>query len=162
MMFLLFESILLIVHWFKDLLYGFFLGAMSHVIAFDVVFTQQVLVSHASVVPVLSSPVKIYDDEFFNHMFDLELLKFRVDLERIYGQQPLEPINVKTTFGNVFNNLQNCPIIINVVDPRAILSLVVDVVVATSIPKIFLFEPFSPLLIYIYSFLSYPFLSFFL
>jgi len=49
--------------------------------------------------------MKIYDDEFFNHMFDLELLNFRANLERIYGQQPLELVNVNTTFGFVFNNL---------------------------------------------------------
>jgi hypothetical protein len=32
-------------------------------------------------------------------------LKFKVDLERIYGWQPLELVNVNTTLGNVFNNL---------------------------------------------------------
>jgi len=46
---------------------------------------KQVLVSIGSVVSVLSSPVKIYDNKFFNGMFDVELPKFRTDLERIYG-----------------------------------------------------------------------------
>jgi len=54
-------------------------------------------------------------------MFDLELSKFKADLERIYASQPFELINVNITFGNVFNNLQNCPITINLVDPNAIL-----------------------------------------
>jgi hypothetical protein len=78
---------------------------VSHVIVVDIVFTQEVSVFTGFVVLVLSSHVKIYDNEFFNCMFDLELLKFRTDLGRIYGQQPLEPINVKIAFKNVFSNL---------------------------------------------------------
>jgi hypothetical protein len=49
-------------------------------------------------------------------MFDLEFLKFKANLERIYGQQPLEPVNVNAIFKNVLSNSQNCPITINVVD----------------------------------------------
>jgi hypothetical protein len=58
-----------------------------------------------------------------------------MDLEGIYGRQPLELINVNTTSRNVFNNLQNCPITINVVDPRAIPSLVANVAVTITMPK---------------------------
>jgi len=65
--------------------------------------------------------MKIYDKKSFNCMFDLELLKLKADLEKMYGLQPLELVNVNTTSRNVFNNLQNCPITINVVDPRVIL-----------------------------------------
>jgi hypothetical protein len=78
---------------------------VSHVTVVDTIFTQEVSVSTDFVVLILSSPMKIYDDEFLNCMFDLELLKFRTDLERIYGQQPLEPINVTNTSGNVFIDL---------------------------------------------------------
>ncbi len=78
---------------------------MSHVIVVDTIFTQEVSISTDFVVLILSSPMKIYDDEFFKCMFDLELLKFKTDLERIYGQQPLEPINVNNTSGNVFIDL---------------------------------------------------------
>jgi len=46
---------------------------------------KQGSVSTGFVVSVLSYPVKIYDDKFFNRMFDIELPKFRADLERIYG-----------------------------------------------------------------------------
>jgi hypothetical protein len=90
----------------QDLLDGHsFFGVMSHLTIVDTVLTQQVSISIGSIVPVLSSRMKIYDDEFFDHMFDLELLKFRVDLERIYGQQPLDLVNVNKTFKNVFSNL---------------------------------------------------------
>ncbi len=90
----------------QDLLDGHsFFGVMSHVTIVDTVLTQQVSISIGSIVPVLSSRMKIYDHEFFDHMFDLELLKFRVDLERIYGQQPLDLVNVNKTFKNVFSNL---------------------------------------------------------
>jgi len=44
-----------------------------------------------------------------------------------------------TTSRNVFSNLWNCPITINIVDPRVILGLVVDVATSTTMPKVFLF-----------------------
>jgi hypothetical protein len=47
--------------------------------------SKQVSISTRSVVPVLSYLVKIYEDKFFNRMFDLEFPKFRVNLERVYG-----------------------------------------------------------------------------
>jgi hypothetical protein len=108
---------------------------VSHVIIVDTILTQQVLVSTSLGVLVLSSHVKICDDEFFNRMFDLEHSKFRVDLERIYGRQPLDPINVNIASRNVFSNLQNCPITINVVDPKAIPSLVANVTTITTMPR---------------------------
>jgi hypothetical protein len=89
----------------KDPFDGSFFGGVSHVIVVDIVFTQEVSIFTGFVVMVLSFHVKIFDNEFFNRMFDLELLKFRADLQRIYGQQSLEPINVNITFRNVFNNL---------------------------------------------------------
>jgi len=46
---------------------------------------KQISVFTSSVVPVLSSFVKIYDDKFFNHVFDPEVPKFRVALKRICG-----------------------------------------------------------------------------
>jgi hypothetical protein len=46
---------------------------------------KEVSISSRFDVPVLSYRVKIYDDKFFNRMFDLELPMFRIDLERIYG-----------------------------------------------------------------------------
>jgi len=46
---------------------------------------KQILVFTSSVVPGLSSFVKIYDGNFFNHMFDPELPKFRAALWWIYG-----------------------------------------------------------------------------
>jgi len=123
-----------------------FFGVVSHVTAVDSVLTQQVLVFIGFDVLVLNSHVKIYDNEFLNRMFDLELPKFRADLERIYGRQPLELINVNTTSMNVFSNLQNCPITINVVDPRAILGVVVDV---ATMPKVFFILTFFSMLILI-------------
>jgi hypothetical protein len=74
---------------------------VSHVINVDIILTQQVSFSTCSIISVLSSFVKIYDNEFFSCMFDLEFLKFIVDLERIYGQQSLEHVNVNTTSNNV-------------------------------------------------------------
>jgi hypothetical protein len=68
-------------------------------------------------------------------MFNLELSKFRVDLERIYGRKPLEPINVNIASKNVFSNLQNCSITINVVDPRAIPNLVANVTTIAIMPS---------------------------
>jgi hypothetical protein len=86
-MFLMLERIVLMVHSLKIyLMVLLFFGVVSHVNDDDIILTQQVLVSTCSIVSVLSSFVKIYDNEFFNCMFDLEFFKFRVYLERIYGQ----------------------------------------------------------------------------
>jgi hypothetical protein len=122
----------------QDLLDGpSFFCVVSHITTINIVVAQQVLVSTGFVVLVLSSFVKMYDSEFFNCMFDLELPKFIMDLERIYGRQPLKLININIASGNVFSNLQNCPITINVVDPRGIPGLVADVTRAVAMPKVF-------------------------
>ncbi len=121
MMFLLFERILLMVHWLKIYLLLLFLVLCHMLLLLTLSLHKQVSVSNSYVVLVLNYFAKVYDDKFFNRMFDLELSKLKADLERIYGWQPLELVNVNTTSRNVFNNLQNCPITINLVDPRAIL-----------------------------------------
>jgi hypothetical protein len=120
----------------------FCFGVVSHITVVNTVLTRQVSISTCFIVLVLSSLVKIYDDEFFNHMFDLELPKFWTDLERIYGRQPFELINVNINSRTVFNNLQNCPITINVIDPRVILGLVADVVATIVMPKVFIILTF--------------------
>jgi hypothetical protein len=70
-MFLLLERILFMMHWFKILDDRSFFGVVSHVIAIDTILTQ-VLVFIDYVVLVYYYLVKIYDNEFFNHMFGLE------------------------------------------------------------------------------------------
>jgi hypothetical protein len=66
--------------------YGlFFFGVVSHATTIDIVLTQQVLIFIGYVVMFLNFPMKIYDYQFFNHMFDFELPKFRADFERIHG-----------------------------------------------------------------------------
>ncbi len=62
-----------------------FNGVVSQVAAIDTVLTQTNFHFHWFYCLVLSSSLEIYDDEFFNRIFVLELLKFKVDLERIYG-----------------------------------------------------------------------------
>jgi len=120
--FLLFERIFLMVHWFKIYLMVLLFLVLCHMLLLLTLSShKQISVFTSSVVPVLSYFVKIYDDKFFNHMFDPELPKFRAALEMIYGWQPLELVNVNTTFENVFNNLQNCLITINLVHARVIL-----------------------------------------
>ncbi len=118
----LFKRILLMVHWLKIYLMVLLLLVLRHMLLFlTLSLHKQVSVSTCFVVPVLSYPMKIYDKKSLNCMFDLELLKFKADLERIYGWQPHKLVNVNTTSNNVFSNFQNCPITMNVVDRRAIL-----------------------------------------
>ncbi len=70
----------------QDLLDGLsFFGVVSHVTTIDIVLTQQVLIYIGYIVMFLNFPMKIYDNQFFNHMFDFELPKFRADFERIHG-----------------------------------------------------------------------------
>ncbi len=61
------------------------------------------------------------DDDALNEHFDA----WNAHHQRLQsisgGWQPLEVMNVNMTSGNVFNNLQNCPITINLVlDLRSI------------------------------------------
>lgn len=58
------------------------------------------------VVPMLKdSPKKIYDAQFWNEIFDVELPKYINQLKDIFGWQPLEVVNANITSKNVFNNL---------------------------------------------------------
>ncbi len=121
MLFVLSERILLMVHWLKIYLTVLFFGVVSYVIVVDTVFTQTSFDFYWFYCPSFKFSHQDLWRQVFNRMFDLEFPKFRTNLERIYGWQPLELVNVNTTFENVFNNLQSCPIAINVVNPRAIL-----------------------------------------
>jgi hypothetical protein len=52
------------------------------------------------------------DDNVFNDLFEIELPKYKDKLESIFGRVSLGVVNLNTTFGHLFNNLQNYPIII--------------------------------------------------
>jgi hypothetical protein len=57
-------------------------------------------------------------------MFKKELPKYKDRLDAIFSQPLLHIININTTYGHDFNNLQNCPINITyVVDSKSIPSL---------------------------------------
>jgi len=83
-MFVLFKRILLIVHWLKIYLMVFLFLVLRHMLLLlTLALHKQVLVSTGSVVLVLNYLMKIYDKKSFNCMFDLELQKFKVDLEKM-------------------------------------------------------------------------------
>jgi hypothetical protein len=48
---------------------------------------------------------------------DAKLLKHIEKLKNTFRQQPLDIVNANIIFGHIFNNLQNCPIAINIDAP---------------------------------------------
>jgi len=73
-------------------------------------------------VPNTSGSTIDFEDTFWN-MFEKELPKYN-RLDAIFPQPPFHTININTTFGHFFNNLQNCPINITyVADLKSILAL---------------------------------------
>jgi hypothetical protein len=66
------------------------------------------------------------DDDALNEHFDAENGHQQRLRSISNGWQLLEVMNVDMISGNVLSHLQNCPITINLVDPRLVPSLVLN------------------------------------